>query len=971
MNSSIKITPTRRSLSMRERIEADRERRRLEASPILFLLYLGGLLSMLFVFVESGFLSMGIFIMAGIAVSLISAALWYVYFYKTVYFVFLVIGLCVIAMLLGAWQIPQMAHMFNDMFHGRGMNIGFGVLALMVIAAMFILFSMEFIFRRHSVMFILAGAEVIAGPMIELKASFVTIILIVIFQFAFMVLNMTKVRPRKQFTMKNRAYVSNASALVIAFALLAAFIPGVIIQKIYEDPLFLGVYQADAVVKDTVDKIMGNYGGTEINGSVSRGNLRQTGEVAFELKTKDLPKDKLYFRTFTGSSYYGDYWDESFWMFLKPFEDTALERTRDPYDVRDDALDDVPDDDEDDNGEVQAEYIYTDQANYDTIVDVVESYKGAVYSFAMEFLQNITDDMVFSIGGISGEQINIGVSDPNGNMKITFYIQYSPSFVLNPEEVSETGEVTSENVKNGDYLWVLITMDDPEKYSALDYQVEDGMDYAYSGYLPPSKEALERADKYMRKYPESADHKPMEEYGYAVEGTQRSFIYDLKKYPALRRILNYPSILSSGNSSDFTNDIVYALSEADAAPNQMRVTTQNGIPSVPYFVKATQGNLMMNNGMKSNNDSYTYQTAFMSVNDITAKNKWEENPNYRYAMERYAELAKDYYTYYDIGKLPRLTELCQGKDFYGDLDTVTTFILYTLQNNAKYDVNPGSTPWNKDPAEYFLFDNHKGYCVHYATVAANMYHMLGIPARYVAGYVVDPVFLSSTDSNDTYYKYKTTVTDYTAHAWVEVFLPDYGWVVVDATPDEFNRMHVSYPGYDEETMDRIMREHGWSFSEPSRSADNGAGGIGGGLGGLGAANVSVPMLFIVLLAAAVIFVVIVLVRRAVIVSRFPKEGCGRAFDRMIRALHYSGLMKDMNGSEGDFGEALSAALDCISPDRARELVDIMQRNCFSPVRADEEETEKIRNARADIISELYDKLPFRKRLVFKYIKALI
>lgn len=59
----------------------------------------------------------------------------------------------------------------------------------------------------------------------------------------------------------------------------------------------------------------------------------------------------------------------------------------------------------------------------------------------------------------------------------------------------------------------------------------------------------------------------------------------------------------------------------------------------------------------------------------------------------------------------------------------------------------------------FLFDSHAGYCTHFASAAAVMARMAGIPARVVAG------FLRGERHPDGHF----TVRDYDAHAWVEVW----------------------------------------------------------------------------------------------------------------------------------------------------------------------------------------------------------
>ena len=50
----------------------------------------------------------------------------------------------------------------------------------------------------------------------------------------------------------------------------------------------------------------------------------------------------------------------------------------------------------------------------------------------------------------------------------------------------------------------------------------------------------------------------------------------------------------------------------------------------------------------------------------------------------------------------------------------------------------------------------------------------GIPSRYVEGFLVDP----SKEDQEGFVK----ITESNAHAWVEVYLEGYGWIVVESTP---------------------------------------------------------------------------------------------------------------------------------------------------------------------------------------------
>lgn len=97
--------------------------------------------------------------------------------------------------------------------------------------------------------------------------------------------------------------------------------------------------------------------------------------------------------------------------------------------------------------------------------------------------------------------------------------------------------------------------------------------------------------------------------------------------------------------------------------------------------------------------------------------------------------------------------------------------VWLLDRHTRYDGQTPYTPVQEDFAGYFLLESGRGYCMHYATAAALLLRMEGIPTRYVSGYT------ALADESGT-----ALVPDSAAHAWVEIYLDGYGWHPVEATP---------------------------------------------------------------------------------------------------------------------------------------------------------------------------------------------
>ncbi len=106
-----------------------------------------------------------------------------------------------------------------------------------------------------------------------------------------------------------------------------------------------------------------------------------------------------------------------------------------------------------------------------------------------------------------------------------------------------------------------------------------------------------------------------------------------------------------------------------------------------------------------------------------------------------------------------------------------------IGNESVYTLAPGKTPIDRDFVEYFLLNNHKGYCMHYATAGVILARMAGIPARYCEGYMVNCIDNPSLRKMDLNGKqvYKVDVLDSNAHAWAELYIDGWGWIPFEFT----------------------------------------------------------------------------------------------------------------------------------------------------------------------------------------------
>ena len=168
-------------------------------------------------------------------------------------------------------------------------------------------------------------------------------------------------------------------------------------------------------------------------------------------------------------------------------------------------------------------------------------------------------------------------------------------------------------------------------------------------------------------------------------------------------------------------------------------------------------------------------------------NDREENPD---------EDFYNYYTEYGNQEDLRLLALEISGDLPGTYLKASAIRDY-FQDEYLYSLNPGTSP-EGDQLRYFLFEGKKGYCSYFAFSMTLLCRSLGIPSRVVLGFWVD------TQSGVLNF-YPVNANQ--AHAWVEVYFPEYGWIEFDPTsktlaPGE----SFEFTSYNPEELEPYIRE---------------------------------------------------------------------------------------------------------------------------------------------------------------------
>ncbi len=109
-----------------------------------------------------------------------------------------------------------------------------------------------------------------------------------------------------------------------------------------------------------------------------------------------------------------------------------------------------------------------------------------------------------------------------------------------------------------------------------------------------------------------------------------------------------------------------------------------------------------------------------------------------------------------------------------------------LKTNYPYNLSAADAPPNVDSVVWFLFYEKQGICTDYASALTLLARSIGLPARLVTGWLINPeVEIQYVDASQ-------------AHAYTEVLFNELGWVIFDATPTakpEVNQSHGMMPTF--------------------------------------------------------------------------------------------------------------------------------------------------------------------------------
>lgn len=298
-----------------------------------------------------------------------------------------------------------------------------------------------------------------------------------------------------------------------------------------------------------------------------------------------------------------------------------------------------------------------------------------------------------------------------------------------------------------------------------------------------------------------------------------------------------------------------------------------------------------------------------------------------------------------------LHELCGGWNDSSS-EKVGAQISRELSERAVYDTNPGPTPAGKDFVEYFLFENHKGFCVHFATAAVLMYRYCGYTARYAEGYAIPASAFRQNESG----KYEASITGAMGHAWCQVYDDEAEtWRNAEHTPPAPENSSGAGPAADfageRDGRDRTaLNEKLFGFVPAWLAA---------------AAGIAVLAVFLFFGQAAV--------RSAHRKRRFYEKAGGRGIREMyasvIKTARFQGVEID-NPLREDAAERLADAYREIKKEEWMWMYTRVMEDMFYRVSDEEEEWKKMRRLYVRFRKAAYRCMKPLEKWRFKYVQCL-
>lgn len=202
-------------------------------------------------------------------------------------------------------------------------------------------------------------------------------------------------------------------------------------------------------------------------------------------------------------------------------------------------------------------------------------------------------------------------------------------------------------------------------------------------------------------------------------------------------------------------------------------------------------------------DSYTLtalsgiRTAYPEVLEQNGMDNTKEQKHYsEWVYDRYMDVPEDFQKQFQS-----ILERPSGENI--GICEAKQLVLKYLKSYMIYDEQPGKVPDGKDALLYYMTGARKGYDVQFASIATLMMRYLGIPARYVEGWLVTDSMVQGVQEGQV-----LNLTGAHGHAWTEIYVDGVGFVPFEATQSYRDSIAQAQEPHMEEESDSDIQDVG-------------------------------------------------------------------------------------------------------------------------------------------------------------------
>lgn len=278
-----------------------------------------------------------------------------------------------------------------------------------------------------------------------------------------------------------------------------------------------------------------------------------------------------------------------------------------------------------------------------------------------------------------------------------------------------------------------------------------------------------------------------------------------KPYEGEEYLLQYDGLMSSFSQSIYSQEDIEEL----VSYSYYNITYKGLKTKSLFFAPFTQNILLFNekptasaygDGLrlsKAQGMGFHYQLHLMELNysdervkQLLRGHAWKVAPSLTQAAAKRQSFIHEHYTLLPDSIPSRVYSLAEEITSKEDNDYDRMKAIENYLSEYTYTTSPQPLPEEADVVDGFLFQSRTGYCTYFASAMAVLGRCEGIPTRYVEGFV----------SNGSYHydNHTLNLSGNNAHAWVEAYIDNIGWIPYDPTPRYYVVTNTAW-GQSEET----------------------------------------------------------------------------------------------------------------------------------------------------------------------------